>query len=197
MIGCYDFCGHYEWTFDWLERAGGHALVREYWNEAINHDSQRHARDLIRREGFEGMAKYWGHTLAEESPELGFSITEAPDVFRIDMHDCPSKGFLLRNGLESYRDYCDHCIGWIGPMMQETGFVIDHEHNHRGQCWWELRVAGSKGGHSAVGDLAGEKDVRRRTDWSSLQTPIDGYVKATDPDAKVKPESNREGATTP
>ena len=48
MIGCYDFCGHYEWTFDWLERTGGHVLVREYWNEAINHDSQRHARDLIR-----------------------------------------------------------------------------------------------------------------------------------------------------
>ena len=47
MIGCYDFCGHYEWTFGWLEREGGHALVRDYWNEAINHDSQRHARELI------------------------------------------------------------------------------------------------------------------------------------------------------
>lgn len=30
MIGCYDFCAHYEWTFAWLERAGGHALVRDY-----------------------------------------------------------------------------------------------------------------------------------------------------------------------
>ena len=27
MIGCYDFCGHYEWTFGWLERVGGHAPV--------------------------------------------------------------------------------------------------------------------------------------------------------------------------
>ncbi len=36
MIGCYDFCGHYEWTFDWLEREGGRALVRAYWDEAIN-----------------------------------------------------------------------------------------------------------------------------------------------------------------
>ena len=23
MIGVYDFCGHYEWTFAWLEREGG------------------------------------------------------------------------------------------------------------------------------------------------------------------------------
>jgi hypothetical protein len=185
MIGCYDFCGHYDWTFDWLERTGGHPLVRDYWNEAINHDSQRHAHELISREGFGGMAKYWGHTLAEESPDLGFSITEAPGVFRIDMHTCPSKGFLLRNGLQSYRDYCDHCIGWIGPMMRETGFVIDHEHNHRGQCWWEMRKAGSSDEPSAVGDVPANKDVRLLPGWKPAGVKLDGYNKSTDPDDKL------------
>ena len=82
MIGCYDFCGHYEWTFGWMERVGDHELVRDYWNEAINHDSQRHARELIEREGIPGMLKYWGHTLAEESPSLGFTISHREDVFR-------------------------------------------------------------------------------------------------------------------
>lgn len=185
MIGCYDFCGHYEWTFDWLERAGGPSLVRAYWNEAINHDSQRHARELIGRDGFDGMAKYWGHTLVEESPDLGFAITRRPDAFRIDMHDCPSKGFLLRNGLESYHDYCDHCMGWIGPMLRETGFVIDHEHNHRGQCWWELRRAGATGGFSAVGEIAGAKDSRLLPNWAPPGVKFDRYQKATDPDAKL------------
>src|SRR5881398_324381 len=52
MIGCYDFCGHYDWTFDWLERVGGPELVRDYWSEAISRDSQRHARELIEAEGF-------------------------------------------------------------------------------------------------------------------------------------------------
>lgn len=184
MIGCYDFCGHYEWTFAWLERTGGHALVREYWDEAINHDSQRHARDLILREGFAGMAKYWGHTLAEESPELGFAITQKEDVFRVDMHDCPSKGFLLRNGLQQYPDYCDHCMGWIGPLMREAGFVIDHEHNHCGQCWWEMRPAGAAGGPSPPGAESGEKDVRHRPDWWPAAGKIDRYEKATDPDDK-------------
>ena len=184
MIGCYDFCGHYEWTFDWIEREAGHALVREYWNEAINRDSQRHARDIIVREGLVGMAKYWGHTLAEESPEIGFAITSGPDVFRIDMHACPSKGFLMSNGLQSYRDYCDHCMGWTGPMMKEAGFAIDHEHNHRGQCWWEMRPAGATGGHSPVGEVSAQKDVRLLAHWQPPGAILDHYDKANDPDAK-------------
>ncbi|MBL9200602.1 MAG: hypothetical protein JNL39_08855 [Opitutaceae bacterium] len=186
MIGCYDFCAHYEWTFDWLEREGGPALVRDYWQDAIYRDSQRHARELIQREGFEGMAKYWGHTLAEESPDLGFAITRGPEVFRIDMHDCPSKGFLLRNGLQSYGDYCDHCMGWVGPLMREAGFTIDHEHNHRGQCWWELRPASATGGHAPPGEVAGAKDVRLRPDWNAPDAIFDRYLKATDPDDKQR-----------
>lgn len=184
MIGCYDFCGHYEWTFDWLEKTGGHALVRDYWNEAINHDSQQHARDLIRSEGFAGMAKYWGHTLAEESPEKGYVISQQPGVFRIDMHACPSKGFLLRNDLAQYQDYCDHCLGWVGPMMREAGFVIDHQHNHCGQCWWEMRPADAADGHSAVGAVSGINDVRSLPNWLSPAAKLDSYHKATDPDAK-------------
>ncbi len=184
MIGCYDFCGHYEWSFAWLERVGGPELLRAYLDEAINQDSQRHARELIGREGFDGMAKYWGHTLVEESPDLGFAITRTPEVFRIDMHDCPSKGFLIRNGLEQHRDYCDHCIGWIGPMMSGIGFVIDHEHNHRGQCWMELRKAGSTGGFGAPGAVAGDKDVRLRPEWQGPGAHLDGFQKTTDPTAK-------------
>src|SRR4051794_5867554 len=175
MIGCYDFCGHYEWTFDWLEKTGGHALVRDYWDEAIHRDSQQHAAELIRNEGFAGMAKYWGHTLAEESPERGYVITQSPDVFRIDMHDCPSKGFLLRNDLASYQDYCDHCIGWIGPMMRETSFVIDHEHNHRGQCWWEIRAAGSPGDSGTVNAVPATHDVRVLPHWLPAGAVLDRY----------------------
>ena len=85
MIGCYDFCGHYEWTFDWLERMGGHELVREFWREAIGGDSQRHARELIERKGIAGMVEYWGHTLAEEAGDQGYSITSGEDFFRIDV----------------------------------------------------------------------------------------------------------------
>ena len=185
MIGCYDFCGHYEWCFAWLEREGGRELVRDYWKNAIGGDSQLPTLELIKREGFDGMMKYWGHVLTEESPDLGFAVEQQPGVFRIDIHDCPSKGFLIRNGLEQYHDYCDHCMGWIGPMMREAGYVIDHEHNHCGQCWWEMRVAGTPPGQAAVGAVAGAKDVRHRPEWRQPGAHLDRYDKANGPDDKA------------
>ena len=172
-MGCYDFCGHYEWTFAWLERRGGPALLRDHWSEAISRDSQQHARAAIVSKGVAGMAEYWQHTLTEESPGLGFHLTRTAEAFRIDVHDCPSKGFLLRNGLQQHADYCDHCIGWIGPMMQDAGFVIDHEHNHRGQCWWRFRAA-----ESSVED-ATDFDVRRLAGWRAAGERIDRFAGAT------------------
>lgn len=164
MIGVYDFCGHYEWTFEWLRQQGGDALVREYWLDAISADSQRHARELILGKGIAGMAEYWGHTLTEEA--AGWNCTQTTDTFRIDMHDCPSKGFLIRNGLEQFADYCDHCMGWIGPVMKAAGYVVDHQHNHTGQCWWVFRRPGG---------------VPVPPEWQHADT----YRGATDPADKV------------
>jgi hypothetical protein len=190
MLGTYDFCGHYEWTFGWLERVGGPALVREYWDVAIGQDSQRHLASLIHAEQFEGMRKYWSHTLGEESPERAFTISEGPGLFRIDMHDCPSKGFLLRNGLANYHDYCDHCIGWIGPVMKRAGFVIDHEHNHCGQCWWEMRRNDEPARDVAANVPPIESDVRAQPNWLAERTIIDRYIRANAPDAKQPPEGS-------
>lgn len=182
MLGCYDFCGHYEWTFEWLRQQGGEPLVREYWDAAIHRDSQTHARDLIINHGIAGMKKYWAHTLDHEA--AGFTITHQDDVIRIDMHECPSKGFLIRNGLTQYRDYCDHCMGWIGPLMKEAGFVIDHEHNHCGKCWWEMRSKDDASPPSDAGELSGEHDVRLRADWKTTDA-MDIFQRATDPDDKT------------
>ncbi len=180
MLGCYDFCAHYEWTFQWLLEQGDHECVLDYWENAIYRDSQTHATKLIAEKGFAGMKEYWGHTLAEEA--AGYVATEGADVYRIDMHQCPSKGFLIRNGLVQFGDYCDHCMGWIGPLMRDAGFAIDHEHNHQGQCWWEIRRASDAAPASPAGALSGEHDVRLHEDWSSECT--DSYHHAPHPDDK-------------
>lgn len=182
MLGCYDFCAHYEWTFEWLREQGGEPLVRAYWDTAIAQDSQSHAAVLIGTKGVAGMKEYWGHTLAEEA--AGYSCTATDHVFRIDMHECPSKGFLLRNGLKQYHDYCDHCMGWIGPVMRRAGFVVDHQHNHCGQCWWEIRPVSDATPPSEAGSLAGNDDVRLRADWKTAAS-LDTYARATDPDDKT------------
>jgi hypothetical protein len=175
MIGVYDFCGHYEWTFEWLYRLGGDDLLREYWDQAIYRDSQTHARELIQPRGFEGMEEYWGHTLVEEG--AGYSTTRTGDAFRIDMHACPSKGFLIRNNLQQHHDYCDHCMGWCGPLLSEAGFTVHHEHDHRGRCWWEIRRFEDTTPPSEPGDVAGDQDVRRSAEWAPEGAMIDRYVR--------------------
>jgi hypothetical protein len=182
MLGCYDFCGHYEWTFEWFRREGGESLVREYWDKAIHQDSQQHAAALILGKGFAGMAEYWGRTLDEEA--AGCHCTATDKVYRIDMHACPSKGFLTRNGLEQYHDYCDHCMGWIGPLLKRGKFVVDHQHNHCGQCWWEIRRADDPTPPGKPGELSGQQDVRLRADWKQAGKTTDTYSRATDPDEK-------------
>ena len=184
MIGVYDFCGHYDWTFEWLRQQGGEALVRRYWDEAIHQDSQRHARELIRERGFAGMAEYWGQTLQHEG--AGYHTAAGAEVFRIDIHDCPSKGFLIRNGLGAYHDYCDHCMGWIGPMLKEAGFAVDHEHNHCGQCWWEMRRSSDATPPSKPAALAGERDVRLGAAWGQAGAKLDVYRRSNGPDDKVR-----------
>jgi hypothetical protein len=138
MIGAQDFIGYYDWTFEYLRREhGGDAAVQEYWAQTIAFNSQAHAAKLIEEQGLPGMAEYWGHTLVSE--EAGFTSELGEDYFRIDMHDCPSKGFLIKRGQQEYHDYCAHCMGWIKPIMDRAGFDVDHERNGRGQCWWLMR----------------------------------------------------------
>ena len=165
MLGCYDFCGHYDWTFAWMTKEGGQALLENYWVEAISEDSQRHAGELIGREGFEGMKKYWGHTLAEESPERGYAMEFLENRAWAQFHDCPSRGFLIRNDIQFSKDYCDHCIAWIRPVMEKSGFVVEHEHNHRGQCWWDIRKAGDADPVPPLGEPMAEADIRLHPNW--------------------------------
>ena len=131
------------------------------------------------------MKEYWAHALAEEA--AGYTFTEKPGVVRIDMHECPSRGFLLRNGLQFYHDYCDHCMGWIGPVMKKAGFVIHHEHNHCGQCWWEFRRKDDPCGSSACGEISGTSDVRNGSGWNPTGSCLDCYRRTTDPDEKGSP----------
>ncbi|MDD5704500.1 MAG: hypothetical protein PHR35_01140 [Kiritimatiellae bacterium] len=184
MLGVYDFCGHYEWTFEWLRRHGDEPLVRAFWDRAIHRDSQTHASRLILEKGIEGMKEYWGHTLREEA--AGYHTTATGKVMRIDMTACPSKGFLTRNRLKQYRDYCDHCMGWLGPLMKRAGYAIDHEHNHAGQCWWEIRRSTAPDRVSTPGQLAGRWDVRLTKDWRRSGQTIDRYSRSTRPDDKTR-----------
>lgn len=140
MLGCHDFCGYYEWTFHYLRSRFGEAALAQYWAEAIAADSQQHYLDAARKEGLRGLHKTWAQTGVDEECDWTVTLDEPGNLLRLDMRECPSKGFLLGHDLNADEDYCDHCMGWIGPALYSIGAeVAAHEHNHCGQCWWEVR----------------------------------------------------------
>ena len=82
-------------------------------------------------------------------------------LLRWDMRECPSKGFLTKNNLNADEDYSDHCMGWTIPVLERVGAeIIEHEHNHCGQCWGAIRMK-----DRPAEPLEVETDVRKDPRW--------------------------------
>jgi hypothetical protein len=161
MLGCHDFNGYYEWTFHFLRQTYGEEALNRYWAEAIASDSQQHYVAMGREQGLRGLYQAWAKTGVEEKCDWEVTLDEDKNVLRLDMYNCPSKGFLLNHDLNADEDYCDHCIGWIGPALVQIGAeVATHEHNHCGQCWWEIRLA-----DRPTQSLVVDYDARANPDW--------------------------------
>lgn len=139
MLGCQDFCGHYDWTFAYLRQNFGQQSAIDLWEFAIGVESQQHYTDAANAAGLKGLYDTWVTTGEDEKCDWTFTLDESRNVLRMDMRQCPSKGFLLSNDLVNDEDYCDHCMGWMGPLLAKSGYIVTgHEHNHHGQCWAEL-----------------------------------------------------------
>lgn len=162
MLGCHDFCGHYEWTFHFVRRRWGQEAVARLWAEAIGGESQTHYAEAARHAGLRGLYETWTKTGQDESCDWTFTLDESRNLLRCDMRACPSKGFLIQNDLHADEDYCDHCLGWIGPLLDQVGAeVFEHEHNHCGQCWMTIRM---KDREALPLDL--DIDIRRDPRWN-------------------------------
>lgn len=143
MLGCHDFCGHYDWTFSWTRKNQGQQAVHELWEHAIGGQSQQHYTHAGRDKGLRGLYETWTATGEDEKCDWTFTLDETNNVLRWDMRQCPSKGFLLNNDLASDEDYCDHCMGWMIPLLDKLDVeVVVHQHNHAGQCWGEMARRG-------------------------------------------------------
>jgi hypothetical protein len=166
MLGCQDFCGYYDWTFHAVRRRWGQEAVRQLWAKAIGGESQQHYADCALRDGLRGLYRQWVKTGEEESCDWTFTLDEAKNLLRLDMRECPSKGFLVNHDLNADEDYCDHCMGWVIPLLSRVGVeLVEHEHNHCGQCWQIMRMK-----DRPAGQLELDLDIRRDPRWGR------GYV---------------------
>lgn len=186
MLGCQDFCGYYDWTFHYIRRRFGQDAVAKLWAEAIAEDSQSHYIKAGGERGLRGLYDTWVKTGEEEQCDWTFTLDEQKNVLRMDMRVCPSKGFLLDNDRNADEDYCDHCMGWIGPALESIGAeVVSHEHNHCGQCWWEMGMKDTP--HQPL-DL--DIDIRKDHRWGS------GYVESWRHNTKL-PLLEKSGSSDP
>jgi len=161
MLGCQDFCGHYEWTFHYFRSRWGQDALRRLWAEAIGGESQQHYAKVALQAGLRGLYDQYVKTGEEEHCDWTYTLDESKNVLRCDMRECPSKGFLIKNNLNVDEDYCDHCQGWELPLTASVGLeIVEHEHNHCGQCWTVYRL---KDRSAELVDVAA--DIRKDERW--------------------------------
>ncbi|MCF6177754.1 MAG: hypothetical protein L3J71_18510 [Victivallaceae bacterium] len=132
MIPSDHFVKFYNEVFKFLDARGpGH--LEKYWL-TISHHQELHCLELFKTKGLQGMYEYWEHIRIEENCDMTLTLTE--DCLTMKMHKCPSLGKVLDNDAIPCEKYCDHCAGWIGPLLTKAGYwlVYDMVDRHQPQC---------------------------------------------------------------
>lgn len=117
----------YNETFRYIDEKYGPEKLNELW-AVISRQWCTHLRDLVEREGLQGMYEYWGGsdgTLNRE--KAGYSINLEKDEFRIDMKQCPSVAEIKNRGFNVFHRYCEHCPSLYNPVIMSNGFCIEWE----------------------------------------------------------------------
>lgn len=114
MISCTEFIPAYSELFSYLEEKNGRGEVDKFWAYLFKPDGKGIPLiNFVKKEGIRGCFSYWSGTLNEEAADFTMYVNEKAGWFLLDMHNCPSKGRLLKLkeeiGIEPYHHYCLHC----------------------------------------------------------------------------------------
>ena len=132
MIPSDHFVRYYNEVFKALE-AQGHEHLENYWN-SIGELQKRELAEQFRTGRLQACHDYWTRILKEENCQGRLSLTE--DYFEFRMERCPSLSKVLDNDATACKYYCDHCMGWIRPVMDAAGLyaVMDMESRSEPHC---------------------------------------------------------------
>ena len=120
MIPSDHFTRFYNEVFKFLEKQSEEDL-KDYWLE-ISKNQEKHTLELFKEKGLRGMYDYWDHIRIEENCDLDLELED--DKLELRMNVCPSLSKVLDNDAEPMKRYCDHCAGWIGPIMDKVGYHL-------------------------------------------------------------------------
>ena len=66
------------------------------------------------------MYEYWEHIKLEENCDMINRLDE--DCYSFEFFSCPSLSKAVDNDAGPCPEYCNHCPGWILPIMTKAGF---------------------------------------------------------------------------
>ena len=119
MIPSDHFVKFYNEVFKYLQKRGPEAVDTYY--KTISEHQKTHCFELFKTKGLAGMKEYWDKIIFEENCDAD-AILEEGKSYTFIMHHCPSLAKVVDNDAGASEIYCNHCPGWVMPIMSEAGF---------------------------------------------------------------------------
>ena len=81
------------------------------------------------------------------------------------MNVCPSLSKVLDNDAEPMKRYCDHCAGWIGPIIDKVGYHMVYDVIDRTKPQCVMRIFKNKEEAQTA-----EKEAKLLMGWPGKET---------------------------
>ena len=118
MIPSDHFVRFYNEVFKYISSKGKAELEKYY--DRVSKNQEYHCLDLFCKKGLQGMYEYWEHIRIEENCDMVNRLEE--DCYSFEFFSCPSLSKAVDNDAGACPEYCNHCPGWILPLMTKAGF---------------------------------------------------------------------------
>lgn len=136
MIPSDHFVRYYNEVFKALDGLGREHL-EAYWRE-LGRCQVEALGELFRAGGLAACRDYWERIRLEENCAARLTLTG--DYFEFRMTGCPSLAKVTDNDAGPFELYCDHCPGWIEPVMEYAGLypVMDIGDRREPRCLFRV-----------------------------------------------------------
>ncbi|OQA87333.1 MAG: hypothetical protein BWY31_00873 [Lentisphaerae bacterium ADurb.Bin242] len=121
MIPSDHFVRFYNEVFQFLDEKGG---LEEYYREISRHQ-ELHCLKIFTENGLQGMYDYWEHIRIEENCDMEMELGR--NKLALHMRKCPSLSKVLDNDAAPCEKYCDHCPGWVLPLLAKCGYACVYD----------------------------------------------------------------------
>lgn len=117
MIPSDQFVRFYNEVFKFIAEKGEVELKKYY--DRVSRNQEYHCLALFQEKGLQGMYEYWEHIRVEENCDMINRLEDG--CYSFEFFSCPSLSKAVDNDAGPCPEYCNHCPGWILPIMTKAG----------------------------------------------------------------------------